>query len=534
MNATETVYVAPPQGEDAYQQFLAGIQARYLTLDGPLFTTDAADLFAVFLAALPVAERQYYTCNCCRQFLERFAGLVQINPDGRTAPAFWDVARVGPEFEPVVAALYRAVSRAKVTGVFLSSDKAWGTPKTGEWRHMAVIPEAGRIFRHGVKNAGQIMAEKLEEYGMLQRGLAELPAEAVAQAATLLQNGSLYRSEKCIGVAKWLEELHAARASVKGTTMRENLVWLAVAKAPAGFCHVRSGMIGTLLEDIVAGMAFDTIKRRFDEKMSPTQYMRPTAAPSAGNIAQAEKIVAELRSAGALDRRYARLDEVQAVWTPVPKAEEKPAGGVFGHLKPKESTPVSVAVNATPVTMTWEKFQRTILGDAVAIEVMTPHRNGPFYPFVTATDLESLPLLQWDHPEKRNPVSWYTQTNGTPAGHWTLPTAAYVPVSAVCLWPHMWDGSGQFSRHGDGVGFVLADAKIPASERGQGFFPEFLRSEYHAVRATMEAHAKSAPPTGHDQGVVVYGCRKGSAWDCVLRVTGKNGVKSIYRLDRWD
>lgn len=53
-------------------------------------------------------------------------------------------------------------------------------------------------------------------------------------------------------------------------------------------------MIGTLLDDIASGMSFDSVSRRFAEKMHPLQYQRPQAAPSAGNIAQAEKIVEKL------------------------------------------------------------------------------------------------------------------------------------------------------------------------------------------------------------------------------------------------
>lgn len=32
------------------------------------------------------------------------------------------------------------MSRAKVTGVFLSSDRVWGKPETGAWHHLAVTP----------------------------------------------------------------------------------------------------------------------------------------------------------------------------------------------------------------------------------------------------------------------------------------------------------------------------------------------------------------------------------------------------------
>ena len=84
-------------------------------------------------------------------------------------------------------------------------------------------------------------------------------------------------------VTRRLLALHEARASKRGPAA-DNLTWLAVATAPAGFCHVRSSMIGTLLEDVAAGMPFDAIKQRFDAKMHPLQYQRPTAMPSVPSI----------------------------------------------------------------------------------------------------------------------------------------------------------------------------------------------------------------------------------------------------------
>ena len=112
---------------------------------------------------------------------------------------------------------------------------------------------------------------------------------SLAQALKLLKSEALYRSEKVLGQAQWLYDLHRALPSRRN---RDHVLWRAVAAAPAGFCHPRSSMIGTLLEDLAAGMPFDDVSRRFAEKMHPLLYQRPQAAPSAGNIAQAEKIVA--------------------------------------------------------------------------------------------------------------------------------------------------------------------------------------------------------------------------------------------------
>jgi hypothetical protein len=168
-------------------------------------------------------------------------------------------------------------------------------------------------------------------------------------------------------------------------------------------------MVGTLLMDISAGLSPDAIKARWAEKMNPTQYMRAQAAPAAGNIAQAEKIISTLHAAGALQRRYARLDDVQQfLWrAPAPKAPAAAPGGVFGHLTPKAKGPAPEAPALPQQTMTWEKFQRTVLPGALTIELEVPVSPDRFMALVTAAQPGAPPILQWDSDELRNSVSWY-------------------------------------------------------------------------------------------------------------------------------
>jgi hypothetical protein len=55
----------------------------------PLFLVDSADLFDIFLGALPANLRQHYTCRTCRHFVNRFGGLVTVQPDGALRSAIW-------------------------------------------------------------------------------------------------------------------------------------------------------------------------------------------------------------------------------------------------------------------------------------------------------------------------------------------------------------------------------------------------------------------------------------------------------------
>lgn len=532
-----SVSAAQPAHEregDGYLDFLESIRQRFINetaVNPPLFTTSASGLFDAFLDALPAEARQHYTCSACRRFVERYGGLVTISPDGAAVSVMWgDDAPAF--FQPSIAAIRRLIRKASVTGVFLSEEAVWGEPITGEWRHMAVTPS-----RPAYGPSGQRMAQKREDFKMLLAGLAEFPLPVVEAALNLLRTESLYRSEKVLGVAEWLYKLHVACvacAEAKSEKIRRNLIWQAVATAPAGFCHVRSTMIGTLLEDIAAGtLPFAEISRRFASKMNPTIYQRPQAAPAAGNIAQAEKIVADLGLERALHRRFARLEELDLLWRPQPSTPAAPAGnGVFAHVRPKtkKGAPEAVVVEAPPVTMTWVKFHREVLPGALAMEYLVKSRPANYGAILTATYADAPPILQWDREERRNPFSWYVHVHFSAPSAWLL-AAGYTPVTGVCFQPSMWYG-GHYPHQGKSVFFILAGARDRHNGGGIGLFPEILRNDLHGVRATIEAYSGGRTLDGAEEASAC-GIKFEANQPVTLRVTTATG-KQVYMLDRWD
>jgi hypothetical protein len=123
MMTTGTEYAAEDEQYQAYETALRDHFAAETSDGAPLFTTDAEDLFAVFLAALPEARRQHYNCHACRRFINRYGALVRIGSEGLKRSPLWEL-RPPAFFAPAVAACARAVARAKVTGIFLTSERA--------------------------------------------------------------------------------------------------------------------------------------------------------------------------------------------------------------------------------------------------------------------------------------------------------------------------------------------------------------------------------------------------------------------------
>ncbi len=522
--------------DHAYHAYLARLHTRFAAraglAGGRLFTTDAEGLWDAYLAAMPNELRQYHNCTACRRFVERFGHVVIIDEHGRTDSAFWSADDATGEYLPAVLAMLKIIRKAKVSGVFLSSEPVWGQPETGAWRHWAFTPHPSMIFQRATQTAGQAMAERREDFKNLCVALEEFTLPVIEQAVTILRTESLYSCEKVMGQAEFLHQLHLARDRAAGE-LKRNVLWRLIAAAPAGFCHPRSSMIGTLLEDIAAGKDFGAVSRAFAAKMHPLQYQRPQAAPSAGVIAQAEKIVEQLGAAGALRRRFATLADIKALWLPpAPRGALPAKGGVFGHLTPKgESLPHPMAI--PPVTMTWTKFAATVLPTAERIEIFARNVRDSYCALVTAADPSAPPIVQWDDIDARNPVSWYVWHGGSHPSDFGLKAGQWHTVDAVTLKPSMWAGEDKFQHHGQAVLFIISGAR-ETKQAGAAIFPSLLKSEFHGIRSVIEAYSRRAEIEGmredHACGLML---QRGIEWINRLRVSSGGQVVE-YSLDRWD
>lgn len=534
-----------------YHRLREAVAARLAAARGPLFETDADlddagevdALYGALLGGLDPGWRQVYACSACRRFLRRYGGVVSIDEAGRAAPLLWAEEDAGPTFGAAVAALRERVRKAEVTGVVVSAEAVWGRPDAGGWRHLGGAVDAGLVYTGAVLTAGQRAAALRQDFESLGRAVASYDRKTTKAALRLLEGEQLFRGEAVLGMAKWFDGVLASLEQFgkkgKKARRRANVMWRAVAGAPAGFCHVRSSMIGTLLDDIAAGKRFADVERAFRAKMHPLQYQRPQRAPSAGNIKQAEAIVAKLETAGALERRYARLDDLELLWRgpevgqPVMATIGKAVAGVFDHLRPgRRGAP---ALDGVPSkTLTWVKFRRTVLPGAGRIEIEVPERGG-FYALVTAARPEAPPIIQWDAPDRRNPVTWYTYVEPKPSADWGL-AVGWVPLTGICLFPHQWGpDEDRFSHQTKGALMVIEGCRPPAGG-GSGLFPSFLRSEYHPVRRTMEAFQKAATVAGHDAAAACgLTVRPGQGEALRLRVHAADGEGVMaYVIDRWD
>lgn len=532
---TTPVATSTTQLDDAYHMLEAVIKQRVADLRGSLFLTDVNEdrLWEEYLSTFG-DSRQYYNCNNCRAFITRYAGLVQVKDDGTLSAALWDNLLVPADFIDLRDRMIQLVTKARIKGIFYYNGKPWGvsaniSQRTGyRWTHLHGDPglHAYRIAEFALDGA---MAEKREDYILVNTALGQYSKTLVEEALRILDADALTRSEKGRGITRWfLDIIEKIEAS---PSLRRNIIWKAVAEAPPGFAHLKNSVVGTLFDDIAAGRSFEEVKRRWSEKLHPLQYQRPSAPVSDNQIAIAEKKVKELGLERSFLRRFARMEDIlSTIWEPRP-VEEKPAeGGVFEVLK-KQNEVKPMELPETKIT--WRKFEETILNDALLIEAKLPYK-GSFYGLTTAVDPEAPAILQWDgvNPLERNPVAWYFYNGGSTPYDWSLgASGAWAKVKAVFRSPFEWQQRGLFTHHAQSIFFALDGAKDRRNS-SSAIFPEVLKTDLREIRSVIERYSRSTKLEGADEASA-NGLAFNDNAPITVRVTTARG-KAVYTIDRWD
>ena len=247
------------------------------------------------------------------------------------------------------------------------------------------------------------------------------------------------------------------------------------------------------------------------------------------------------------NRRHYSAEDIQNLRVLLEKTARKPgdylpgrrAGDhlqIIGVMNFKGGSGKTTSLRMLCGLLTPDAGEGTCLGfnirtEAEAIKLTVP-LQGPFTSLLTAVHADAPPILQWDLPEARNPVSWYFYNGGSSALSYSLHAGSQANVRAIALKPSAWQLG--FSHFGSGVMFVLEGAR-DTRRPSLCLFPEILKSEFHGIRSVIEAYSLGASIEGlhepHAAGVMLT--KGDKAWQATVRVW--SGGKSLdYCLDRWD
>ena len=469
-----------PNDFDQFDQWNDQIIAKYNTVTTPLFVVSLEhnELFEEYIASLPYHEQQPHNCNCCKDFLNRFGGLVTID-NGTIKSALFDVDKTPDLYKDAVRNMIQHIEQSFITHQFITDESRMGVKEQGGFTHFyAPTLMIHRNTRRDM-TAGQLQALSKENFKCLDRAITEFTSVHVNTALKILESDTLWQSERFIPQVEWLQQLHFDLRRVK-KDQRKNVIWNAVGSAPQGWCTPRSSVIGSLIEDIIDNKPFNTIKSNFETRVNPINYKRPTSGPKDQQVLRAEKYFDEHGYNRSIKRRYATHleipSEVKLFASKQPQSNET---STFGHLKSK---PVVNRTRLPMAKMTAVKFIRDILPNLDKILFNTVHSS--YFAMTTAVDITAPCILKWDNDNRRNPFSWYQYYNGSSPLNWNLQNRKLHEVQVITNSPESW-----FTMDITKLCFFIESAS-DRNNPSSALFPDTLKAEFHQYRNTIENHSK--------------------------------------------
>lgn len=438
-----------------------------------MFTTDISNhtlpngcetLYEYYVSLLPEEAQQHYRCNACAGFINKYGKLVTIDSaTGKTESVAFTIDEtidIGI-FRSVINACKQLVEKANVTGVFKTGKDYLGNNETDYWSHLHVEKTRGwnKVKTYG--DAGLEMYQYRESFGLLMKFLSETPMDVIEAACQYVYSDQLYRGdrveEQCEFLYRVAKVYHKTQDS---SIIKTNVIRKIVCENPAGMSHIKSSMLGTLIEDIQKGLSSDIIIANFKAKMDPETYMRTSSAPSQYQIDEAEKAVTEMGYAESLARTFALFDQLpvdEFIWfqrecekEPVKEAEPtKPKAGLFDSIRSKESVKKEekslskddISVNIPPTVMTWDKFKNTVLPHTVALYTKM-NKPGNLVAMTTRQNSKSKNILKWD-----NPFAWCYKSGADASIKERVVNAGGQYDNVLIRASLMWDGPTDLDLH---------------------------------------------------------------------------------------
>lgn len=367
------------------------------------------ELWQTYLAAFPAGsnpiyrQRTEHDCSCCRQFI-RNAGNVIAIVDGHIQ-TIWDVFMDDePAYQAVADALSAKVRNAGIDNIFVHYDKAIGTDKNFEqlldgsiatWNHFHInLPNTVVMRKDSIPSH---LGTTRTAFEVMRRGLDTISFDAIDMVLELIGQNSLYRGEE---FKNSLTQFRALSVKYQQCLPEQREAFLWVNRAPVGM--IRNTVIGTLLVDLSEGMSLEDAVKSFEAKVAPANYKRPKAVVTARMIADAKTKVEELGLTSALQRRYAKLDDITInnVIYADRSVRSRLGGDVFDSML--EVLPVQANALKKVEEVTLDNFINNVLPAVKTLEVLVEnHHAGNFMSLITAVDPTAPRLFKWG-----NPFSW--------------------------------------------------------------------------------------------------------------------------------
>lgn len=487
---------------DRYDLLLSGMQQTFLTVVRTakhVFKSDVSNLFDIYLENIPEEARQYYKCNKCRLFLNRFGSIViGDEKTGELKSLLWcnDLVKdtTMPIFENAIKAMQEAVEKAPIKRLFLSDIGTLGTPQSNGHIHFSLdVRDIYSIKTKQDKTASKLMQDAENDYDRFKIALDTYSIETIQRALHLLKTEYVFRSTKFQSLVEKFLEIKIDIEATKNEKVKNNIIRLNAIILPEGVKYIKKTVIGEMMDDLASDMSIDDVKRRFNSKVDDG-YQRPTEAASRNSMNDCEVYLGEHGLVTALERRFAKdSDVLEKIWEPKVTEEEKKVG-LFAKLEAKDDKVEELKMDEIRASklITFEKFQAKVLPDAEGMEMfIRPDKQFGFCILTSQVHADANPIFKWDKLERRNPVAWYhvgdegsypTQMNLNNTNH--LYKIKYLTRRPIEWLDNECDNSLR------GIMFVIDGCKDLAETCSVSLFPEAIISNLYKYRQVIEQYSR--------------------------------------------
>ena len=389
-----------------FKTFAAAIAAQFQRMSqGELFHADVSgdDLWAVYLESFPAGTNPIYRVRTehdgsyDRNFVRKLGNIVSIDADG-TWTTIWDVDGLPYPYQVVADTMSAAVlGNEKITDLFRTKERTVGYESTIErldnggthrWHHF----HAQIAARHVAAAPAETKGDARTTIEVMERGYKEITPEAVQTVLDLIGQNSLYRGAEFSASLRTFQGLQNAYRALPDVEGRDSLLWPNL-RSPAA--RIRNTAIGTLLQDLSAGMDLEAAVRRWETVMAPANYKRPAALITPAMIEKATKDIADLGLESALERRHARLSDLSVnnvLWVDN-DAQKSMRDGIAGLLM-SEVKPTTPKGNATAIGI--DEFASAVLPTVVSMELFVANKHqGNLMSLTAPVHADAGSLFKW-------------------------------------------------------------------------------------------------------------------------------------------
>jgi hypothetical protein len=391
------------------------VEARYAEIaKHRLYRSEATkdEIWDTYLESFPEGsnpmfrERTEHDCSCCKNFVRNIGSIVAI-VDGKIE-TIWDVELDGPYGE-VCKALAELVRSKGIQCVLLSTERGYGADYTLEQTSPSVEPRRWEHFHGLIPSNHQARGEDIggrtshyrSSYDVFHRALQEITLEALTTVKELIAQKSLYRGDEFLN----LVDKFARHKNVAMGVTRDDLIlycWKAVLAETDAVLRIRNSAIGTLLVDLSDGVGIEEAVGKFEAKVAPENYKRPTALITSGMIEKAHAQVKELGFEPSLYRRFAATEDITInnVLFADRESTVKMTGNPFDDLQAEkpENPKAYDKVQEVPI----DDFLENMLPLVKKVEVLIENRHtGNLMSLIAPEFLDAPGMFKW-----HNNFSW--------------------------------------------------------------------------------------------------------------------------------